>query len=317
MIRSNAFRLILLSLLLTVSYSKSLKPNGKEKRIEISGIVKNQNRSYYYVDNNGLSYSKLNKILKNGDKFILKIVTRTNIAPQGSSYKSYGYELVVSDKSGQLFNREVKYRKKRDKSTSSESKKGFSFTDAGFWYEELTMTKNLNIKLKPFKNDSDVYARLIIEKINDREDVKGKISTINKQQTFTLSYINSEDKNVTSRGWVLLDKNLDQKFKIEGPSIIRVYSRYIYDENNELDTYKIKLKQDGHWMSEPIFDKEKSDKNAVISSKKFENKMLSKYKSFYFNVPEGSHYYSFEILDDGKYSTDKVLIKLDEYKISQ
>ena len=105
MINRIGIRVILLSIILTFSYSKSLKPNGKEKRIEISGIVKNQDRSYYYIDNNGINYSKLNKILKNGDKFILKIITRTNIAPQGSSYKSYGYKLIISDEEG----KEVKY----------------------------------------------------------------------------------------------------------------------------------------------------------------------------------------------------------------
>ena len=68
---------ILLSVSLSFLLSKPIKPNGDEQMYKLSGISKKETRSYYLLDKDGLSYSKLLRLGEKGDKMILKVIANS------------------------------------------------------------------------------------------------------------------------------------------------------------------------------------------------------------------------------------------------
>ena len=68
------------------------------------------------------------------------------------------------------------------------------------------------------------------------------------------------------------------------------------------------IREDGKYMSEYQFNIEGSNQSAhfIIDDKQ---NSLTAFKSFYFHVPEGLHYYSFKTEE-----YDNILIKLESYK---
>ena len=206
----------------------------------------------------------------------------------------------------------MKYTKKIAEVTSVKNQKGFKFTKAGYWHEEFVMNNDLMININKIKGFPDVFVRVIIEKV-DREKGNKVIKTINKQNLFSINFIEDE-KLITSKNWILVENNNEQKFRIAGPKVIRLGTRYIYNEIDVSENFTLAIKQDGLWMGTHLFDKQKSDNDAKLLDG---NEELSKFRSMYFNVPEGIHYYTFELPKNSKYKNDKVLIRLDEFKISK
>ena len=65
-----------------------------------------------------------------------------------------------------------------------------------------------------------------------------------------------------------------------------------------------------------MFNKDSSNQDArIVNSKSLSNSKLSKFNSFYFNVPLGTHYYSLKI-PKGDFSNE-VLFKIEEYDIKE
>ena len=95
----------------------------------------------------------------------------------------------------------------------------------------------------------------------------------------------------------MIDNKYGEKFKIEGPATIRVFSRYMIGNNADknIDSYVMKFYEDEKWVSEFDVNIVKSVKNARIVNKGFDDYDLSKFKSFYYNVPSGTHYYTVKI----------------------
>ena len=73
------------------------------------------------------------------------------------------------------------------------------------------------------------------------------------------------------------------------------------------------MHEDEKWVSEYNFIPEKSNKNAKILNKDFEDYSLGKYKSFYYNVPAGTHYYTIKIPNAS--NDNKFLFKIEEYEL--
>tara|TARA_Y100001970_G_C14094251_1_gene781736 strand:- start:89 stop:1030 length:942 start_codon:yes stop_codon:yes gene_type:complete len=305
------FLMISLSFLLT----KSMKPNGDEKLYKLAGISNEETRSYYLLDESGLNYSNLSKYIKPGEKFSVKIVARSHIAPHSKKYKNYGYNLKVKKGKSVKLDRNLMFRKKTANVTSVKNQGGFKFTEPSFWYEELVMHKDLKIQIREIDGNPDVFIRVLIEKIDKIDNVDKNINPLDRQFSYTISYVD-DNKLVKSKDWLLINNNTEQKFKIKGPKIIRVLTRSIYSESL-FDNYSINYKQDGIWMSDQLFLKEKSKQDAKIISGDLKNQDVSSFKSFYINIPEGIHYYSFDLTKDSKQKNEKVLLRLDEYKISK
>ena len=71
--------------------------------------------------------------------------------------------------------RELKYNKKASNVSSLTDKKGFYFTEAGFWIEEVVLSKNLKVFIKPLKGSLDTVVRLTMEDSDVREKNSNKI----------------------------------------------------------------------------------------------------------------------------------------------
>ena len=306
---------IFLSISLSFLLSKPIKPNGDEQMYKLSGISNKETRSYYLLDKDGLSYSKLLRLGEKGDRMILKVIARSSIAPNSNSRKSFGCKLVIKDGKKTLLSKELKYNKKASNVSSLTDKKGFYFTEAGFWIEEVVLSKNLKVFIKPLKGSSDTVVRLTMEDSDVREKNSNKISTLDRQKKFDIQFLNKNLKMVSSKNWILLDNKHEQKFKVKGPKIIRIFTRSVIDDLN-IPYYSVSLYEDEKWISDYMFNKKSSNQDAkIVNSKSLSNSKLSKFNSFYFNVPLGTHYYSLKI-PKGDLSNE-VLFKIEEYDIKE
>ena len=79
------YKLILPIILISLIFPRHIKPNGDEKLYKLSGISSKSTRSYYLLDENGLSYSNLKRYVDNNNDAIIKIISRSQIAPNSNS----------------------------------------------------------------------------------------------------------------------------------------------------------------------------------------------------------------------------------------
>ena len=309
------YKLILSIILISLIFPRHVKPSGNEKLYKLSGISSKSTRSYYLLDENGLSYSNLKRYVNNNNA-VVKIISRSQIAPNSNSKKSFGFKLIIKKGKKTILSKELQYNKKSAKVTSPKDKKGFHFTEAGFWIEEVDVNEKIKIYVKPLDGSSDVFVRVVIEDSQNRnlKDSK-KITTLNRKQNFSIKYENNEGKNIKSHNWYIVDDDNVQKFKLSGPSIIRVFTRYIYaeEQNSDMMIYPLVLYEDEKWMGEYSIIPEKSQQNAKFVNKDLDNYELGKYKSFYFNVPQGTHYYTIKIPSAS--NENKFLFKIEEYEL--
>ena len=124
----------------------------------------------------------------------------------------------------------MQYNKKSAKVASPKDKKGFHFTEAGFWIEEINVEDKIKIYIKPLDGSSDVFVRVVIEDSQNRnlKDSK-KITTLDRKQKFSIKYENNDGEIIKSHNWYTIDDDNIQKFKLSGPSIIRVFTRYVFE----------------------------------------------------------------------------------------
>ena len=139
-------QLFKIALFLTFAFSLPIKPSNS-KNLEIVKISdKNKTRTYYHLDKkNSLVYPRLNKIFDKDKNYAVKIISRTKISKNSNSSKSFGYVLnIIEGKDTTI--KELKFKKKVSQSKVP-NKRGFSYTNAGFWLEEFkgnSKTKIIN-----------------------------------------------------------------------------------------------------------------------------------------------------------------------------
>jgi len=282
---------------------------------KLSGISKKSTRSYYFLDDSGLLYSNLKRYGEDGQNAIIKIISRSQIAPNSNSKKSFGYKLIIKRGKRTVISKELTYNKRASK-VSSPQQKGFYFTEAGFWIEEIKIDDKIKIYIKPLDGSSDTFVRVVLDESKERnvKDSK-KISTLDRKQKYSIKFENTSGESIKSHNWFIADDDSGDKFKVQGPALIRIFSRYMYNEDDisYLDLYSINLYENEKWVSEYNILPEKSDKNAKIVNKDFNKFSLGKYKSFYYNVPSGTHYYTLKIPSASK--ENKFLFKIEEYEL--
>ncbi|MGD9380483.1 MAG: hypothetical protein PVI51_07935 [candidate division WOR-3 bacterium] len=87
--------------------------------------------------------------------------------------------------------------------------------------------------------------------------------------------------------YLLLTKNEPLTFSVEGPTYLRVYTRIVWPKNNmDSEIYKVILQENA--IDENIITLE-SEESRVTRDKK--GRSLSKWRSFYIEVPEGLNRY--------------------------
>ena len=312
------YRLFILSIiLLSFIYPKVIKPYGKESMLKlvVNTDEGNKIRPYYLIDRDGLVYSDF-KGFEIGDKIGFQIMSRTHMASNSNSSKKYQFELVIMDGNKELFRRDLNYKKKPTNVTSPE-KKGFNFTHAGYWFEDITMTKKIKIILRSKIKGQKIYARLLAHEKHRLEKSDSFLRPIDLQKNLTIKYL-KDDKDIKSRGWFLVNQNNKQEFIVPSNSLVRVFCRSVMDDNNT-PNYTVKVHENGQWLANYMFDEilTESQAKVITDFKKIKNISLSKIRSFYLSVPDVEDvdysYYSFSIPPTAS-EDEKILIKIVEYE---
>ena len=309
---------IILIVLVSFIYPKAVKPKGNESMLKL--VVEtnegNKVRPYYLIDRDGLVYSDF-KGFKNGDKIGFQIMSRTHMASNSNTSKKYQFELIIMDGKKEVFRRDLNYNKKPTNVVSPE-KDGFYFSHAGYWFEDIRMTKNLKIILKSKIKGQKVYTRLLANKKDNFKKSDSFFRPIDYQKNISIQYLN-DNKKTKSKGWFLVSKENKQEFMISSNTLVRVLCRSVIGDDNPL-SYTVRTHENGQWIGNYMFDNVSTENDAKIVTdyKKIKNNKLSKTRSFYLTVPSNQDtdysYYSFSLPNDS--DNEKVLIKVIEYEKS-
>ena len=305
--------LFLLIILVSFLFPRAIKPVGNENMLKLVVATDEGNkvRPYYLIDSDGLEYSKF-KDFDIGDRVNFQIMSRTYVASNSNSNKKYQFELVVLDGEKELFKRDLNYKKKPANVTSSE-KAGFHFTFAGYWFENINISKDIKIVIRSKIKGQKVYIRLLADKINESKKTDFYYSPLDLQKNISVGYIN-DNKKITSRGWYLVNQNNKQEFMLNSNSLVRVFCRSLI-EDESASYFTLKVYENNQWIGNYTFDGILSNQNAVVNTnhKDLKGSLLSKTRSFYLTVPfiDSANYsnYTFMVVDD-----NNVLIKIVEYE---
>jgi len=292
-------------ILLAFNYSETLKPSNS-RQLEKIKISSNENtRTYYHLDKNGIiEFKNLGKILDKNKNYTIKIISRAKITKNSNSNKSFGLVLDI-EQNGELRSEELKYKKKVSLSKLPD-KKGFSYTNAGFWLEEVKNPKDTKIYIKSLKGSPEIEIRVLYDEISSLVN-EGIIYPINIRKPISVNFLR-DTTYVKSKHWFKLNDDNQFQFKIKGPTILKIRSRSVILDKGAGE-YSFDLKENGRKMSVHRYHIISSEKDAHYNDndKKIN---LTKYNSFLFNVPPGLNYYTLKSNDN--LNTD-MFIKIESF----
>ena len=307
------FKLLNIFLLLNIVLATDIKPDNSKNLVKIK--VDGKNRTYYHLKKGEtLEYNLSSKNLDNpNSKYSLKIISRAMIASNSNSNKVFGVEVSVFDHILDENKNIVKYdlvdsrTLMYDKAVSdaiNEAKPGWNYTKAGFWFEELDGL-NKTVKISLIDGSPSVELKLIAEEIILRKS-ESELKPITINEEYLVAYKeSSEEEYKKSDNWFLLNSENPLQYKIKGPKIIRFISRVNLNESNLSEQYNFALREDGRFVSKYTYDVVQSGANAFIDNSDI---VVSGYKSSFYNVPKGIHYYTFFNNNDGS-----IYLKIEEY----
>ena len=318
------YKIILLFVLFsTLVLSESVSPSSSMQEEKINLVIDTdkgkKERAYYLVDENGLLFKTkdfLKKGFRIGDKLNLQIMSRTYLASSNDSRKKFQFKLVIKKKGKTLLDRNLTYNKKISSATSPQHKKGFSFTYAGYWFEDLKLTNDLEIYVKPVAGvKQKVYTRLIANKNQKIKKTKSRISPIDYQKNITVSESGENEK----KDWYLISENNKQQFKLDAMGKYQVLTRLVLDDlenkDNVLEYYELIAYENNQKLGNYIMEGNPSATNARVETdyRGLSGKFLSKYSSFLVSVPKTDKKYSYYTFKLPKEDEHKILIKILEY----
>ena len=318
MIQIQLFKLLVFCFSWTFIFALDVKPDNNNNLVKIK--VDDKNRTYFHLKKNDvLEYTLNDKGIDNFNiKHSLKLISRTLIASNSNSNKVFGIEMsvynhVLNDE-GDVIDFELITTRKLmyDKVVSnavSDAKPGWNYTKAGFWFEELD-DLNKTIKIRLIDGSPAVDLKLIIDEISLRRS-ESEFEPITVNEEFVIQYKEkSEEEYKKSDNWFVLKEGVPLQYKISGPRIIRFISRINIDESNLVeDDYSFVLREDGRFVANYRYDVSLSEADAYVHDS---NISVSGYKSSFYNVPKGIHYYTFFNNED-----DGIYLKLEEYENKQ
>ena len=296
------FKIILL--FVAFSYSLPVKPNNS-KDLEIVKISdQNKTRTYYHLDKKGyLEYSNFGKFLDKDKNYTIKIISRTKISKNSNSSKSFGFILNIIDNKDTTV-KELKYKKKVSLSKVP-NKRGFSYTNAGFWLEEIDNPSKVKLLIEPLKGSPEVDIRLVYDEIKEQK-FEIDISPVNVIKSNNVYYLR-DTTVVKSKKWYLINENNDFQFKIIGPALLKIRSR-TDNLNSEDDFYSFKIEENGKTMINQSYEITKSKKDAYYIDELDTKINLTRFNTMFFNVPPGLNYYLVENFNE---SNGNVLVKIE------
>ena len=296
------FKLILL--FITFAYSLPIKPINS-KSLEIVKISdQNKTRTYYHLDKKGyLEYSNFGKILDKNKDYTIKIISRTKISKNSNSSKSFGFILnIINGKD--TTEKELKYKKKVSLSKVP-NKRGFSYTNAGFWLEEIDNPSKVKLLIKSLDGSPGIDIRVVYEDITQKE-FEVDISPVNMVKSNDI-YFSRDSTFVRSKKWYLINENNEFQFKISGPALLKIRSRSD-NLNSDDNFYGFKLEENGKVMINQNYKIIKSKKDAYYIDESDIKRNITKYNTMLFNVPPGLNYY---LVDNNNGFNGNVLVKIE------
>jgi len=296
------FKLILL--VITFAYSLPVKPNNS-KDLEIVKISdQNKTRTYYHLDKRGyLEYSNFSKFLDKDKDYTIKIISRTKISKNSNSSKSFGFVLKIINNQDTTV-KELKYKKKVSLSKVP-NKRGFSYTNAGFWLEEIANPSKVKLLIEPLKGSPEVDIRLVYDEIKEQE-FEIDISPVNVVKPNNVYFLR-DTTFVKSKKWYLINENNDFQFKIIGPALLKIRSR-TDNLNSEDGFYSFKIEENGRTMISQSYEIARSKKDAYYIDSLDRKRNLTRFNTMFFNVPPGLNYY---LVENSNKSNGNVLVKIE------
>ena len=302
------FKFFILSFFFCLTLALDIKPDNNSSIIKIN--IDDKNRTYYHLKKNEeIEYSFLDKgIKKISNRHSVKFISRTLIASNSNSNKVFGIEVSIYQDNLLKEVRNLEYNKQTS-NAKSDSKPGWNYTKAGFWFEELENLENSKIKIKLLDGSPEVAIKIIINEIKFRTS-KSELEPITMNEEYLVQYkVNNQDTSYkSSDNWFLLDENNPLQYKISGPKIIRFISRLEINDENSNENYSFILREDGKFISKYSYDPVLSEAEALI---KDTGVVLSGYNSSFYNVPLGIHYYTFFFEDENNYN---IYLKIEQYE---
>ena len=322
------YKLISITIIISCfTYAIPINPTYSNKEEKVTLITKtksegNKKRNYYLIDDNGLMF-KYNNFksagYKKGDNINLQIMSRTYMASNSNERKKYEYELIINKGKSEIFRRDLIYSKKSSDVVSQKTNKGFYFTQAGYWFEDIILDLETVIKIIPkVKKGHKVYIRLLADKNEKNAVVESRVYPVDYQKKISIKYEDGKKRN----DWYIINKDLKQQFMLKENRRYKIYTRSIIldtnikdEQNNLSQNYSLVAYENGQFLGKYMFEGTPSSKGAYISTDflSMKNKKLSKSNSFYVSVPNSNDpdkeyaYYTFS-------SNSDILIKLVEYE---
>ena len=302
------FKVFILSFFFCISSALDIKPDNNNNIVKIN--IDNKNRTYYHLKKNEeIEYSFLDKgIKKISNRHSVKFVSRTLIASNSNSNKIFGIEVSIYENDILTDVRNLEFNKQTS-DAKSDSKPGWNYTKAGFWFEELDNLENSKVKIKLLHGSPEVAVKVIINEIKFRTS-KSELEPITMNEEFIVQYKtdNQDTSYKNSDNWFLLSENIPLQYKISGPKIIRFISRSEIKNENLNQNYSFILREDGKFISKYTYEPVLSESEALI--KDSEN-FLSGYNSSFYNIPLGIHYYTFFFENE---NNNNIYLKLEQYE---
>jgi len=301
----------------------SISPSSSMQEEKINLVIDTEKgkkeRAYYLVDDNGLLFKTkdfLKKGFRIGDRLNLQFMSRTYLASSNDNRKKFQFNLIIKKKGKTLLDRDLTYNKRISSAASPQHKKGFSFTYAGYWFEDLKLTDDLEVYVMPVAGvKQKVYTRLIAKKNQKSKKMKSKISPIDYQKNITISESGSNEK----KDWYLITKDNKQQFKLDSQGRYQILTRLVIDElknnDNVLEYYELMAYENNQKLGNYIMEGNLSIANARVETdySGLSGKFLSKYSSFLVSVPQTTRKYSYYTFKLPKEDKRKILIKILEY----
>ena len=300
----NIIKIISLLLYLAILNAGGHVPNGNEDNIKL--MISGKEITYYELDDK-LIYDNIVKQYKMGDSIQVSIYSRTIMASTGKKNKKYGFTVQINDDEPiQLY-----YNEGSSDVTSSE-RPGWTYSTSGIWHLYLPIQENgYKIKINQIDRKPVIYLRLTSNRIKNNGRFTEVIKTVNHQNRTTIETKrnNSSKKEPINTLWYLLDASNQQQFEIRGPATIRIFSRLLFNSNQQKEDYHILVKEDGIDLGTYYLITEKSNESIVVNSQK----NVSKWRSIWLTIPDGKHYYTLSLSNIKTNQDPTVFIRLKEW----
>ena len=169
---------------------------------------------------------------------------------------------------------------------TSPERPGWNYSKSGTWYFYLPIQENgYTIKIEPLDRKPVVYLRLTTNRIKKKGRFTEIIKTVNHQNKIKIETKRKgeQKKETITTLWYPLNGSNLQQFEIKGPSKVRIFSRILFDNNQQMDDYYILIKEDGIDLGTYYFKTEKSIESSMVLSRDY----VGKWRSLWLNIPEG------------------------------